>query len=263
MMESAVQLQDLTEDQLEKLLAEKRLNREKQELVNDGEVNTVGASGIHAAQAVGSSLHVDIQIEGVPVTAMVDTGAQSTIISRSTLHDVNRRLKQQGQELPPLELPTVRLYGKDGNKGGKELVITAQVPLTLSLGDKAVSVPVFVQPDSVQTCLLGINAIPLLGISILPHDGKLALFYGPDALKVGPPLSSSNPHGKTALSYGPDAHKVGLPLSSSSPVEVATVDLVDSVALPAQKGHIWKAEPGCSDLLFEPSFDQFESLGVG
>jgi len=79
---------------------------------------------------------------------MMDTGAQSTIISRSTLHDVNRYLKQQGQELPPLKLPTVRLYGKDGEKGGKQLVITAQVTLKFSLGDRSVQVPVFVQPDS-------------------------------------------------------------------------------------------------------------------
>lgn len=62
-------------------------------------------------------LHVDVGIEGIPVTALVDTGAQSTIISRSTLHAVNQHLKQKGRELPQLELPTVRLYGKDGEKG--------------------------------------------------------------------------------------------------------------------------------------------------
>lgn len=78
-------------------------------------------------------LHVDVGIEGIPVTALVDTGAQSTIISRSTLHAVNQHLKQKRRELPQLELPTVRLYGKDGEKGVKELPITAQVPLVLNL----------------------------------------------------------------------------------------------------------------------------------
>ena len=102
----------------------------------------------------------------------MDTGVQSTIISRSTLHTVNHHLKQQGKNLPPLELPTVRLYGKDGQKRGKKLVITAQITLVLSLGDRSVQVPVFVQPDSEQACLLGINAIPHLGINVSHSDGK-------------------------------------------------------------------------------------------
>ena len=144
---------------------------------------------------------------------MVDTGAQSTIISRSTLHAVNRHLRQQGRELPPLKLLTVRLYGKDGEKGGKELLITAQVPLLLSLGDKSVSVPAFVQPDSDQACLLGINAIPLIGISVLQSDGKPVLSHF---------------------------------LSSPSEPEVATVSLVESVTLPSQKGRVLKL--GCVPL---------------
>ena len=41
-----------------------------------------------------------------------------------------------------------------------------------SLYNKSVSVPVIVQPDTDQDCLLGINAIPLLGISILHGGGK-------------------------------------------------------------------------------------------
>ena len=206
--EFPIRTEDLTESQLEKLLAERRLNWEKQELTSGSQTNLVNASG-EQAEAVGTLLHVDVCIEGVPVRAMVDTGAQSTIISRTTLHAVNRHLKQQGRELPPLELPTVRLYGKDGEKGGKELLITAQVPLLLSLGDKSVSVPVFVQPDSDQACLLGINAIPVLGISVLQSDGKPVLSH--------------------------------IPSSSPSEPEVATVSLVESVTLPSQKGCVLKA----------------------
>ena len=61
---------------------------------------------------------------------------------------------------------------KDGHKGGKELVITAQVPLNFTLGNKSLSVPVFVQPASEQSYLLGINAIPLLGIRVIQDGGK-------------------------------------------------------------------------------------------
>ncbi len=71
-----------------------------------------------------------------------------------------------------MEIPTVRLYGKGGADGRRELVITAQVPLQFTLGDRSVSVPVFVQPDSEQTCLLGINAIPALGIDVTWNKGN-------------------------------------------------------------------------------------------
>ena len=138
--ELPVQAADLTESQLENLLAERRLNREQRELAEEGDRSQTSA--VHASEekagAVGALLHVDLNIEGLPVKAMVDTGAQSTIVSRSTLHAVNRYLKQWGRELPPLELPTVCLYGKDGEKGGKQLVITVHVPLVLSFGDISV-----------------------------------------------------------------------------------------------------------------------------
>ena len=39
-----------------------------------------------SADAVGPILYVDITVVGCPVTAVVNTGAQSTIMSRETLH---------------------------------------------------------------------------------------------------------------------------------------------------------------------------------
>ena len=117
--EFPIRTEDLTESQLEKLLAERQLNWEKQELTSGSQTNLVNASG-EQAEAVGTLLHVDVCIEGVPVRAMVDTGAQSTIISRTTLHAVNRHLKQQGRELPPLELQMYRLSAYTGRMERKE-----------------------------------------------------------------------------------------------------------------------------------------------
>lgn len=70
---------------------------------------------------------------------------QSTIISHSTVKEIRDKLVEAGKKLPPLELPTVRLFGKDGKKGGKELYIRAQLLLTFQLKSKTVTVPVFVQ----------------------------------------------------------------------------------------------------------------------
>ena len=73
---------DLTEDELEQLLVQKRLTKEGALLPSSN--NTINATSEGTAGAVGPLLEVEIKIEGVPVKALLDTGAQSTIISRST-----------------------------------------------------------------------------------------------------------------------------------------------------------------------------------
>ena len=220
---TSVCVEDLTVTQLEKLLADRRLTLEKEGLAESSATNVVLSS---AAQAVGNLCYTEVCIEGLPVKAMVDTGAQSTNISRTLL---NGHVKQQGRELPPLELPSARLYGKDGEKGGQELLITAQVNLVVSLGDCSVTVPVFVQPDSKQNCLLGINAIPLLGIQ------------------------GSKPNGNSLLTPVP------------SEPDVSEISLVKAAAIPAQNGCIVRAKvspplPNSKPLLFEPDHASLEPL---
>ena len=83
----------------------------------------------------------------------IDTGSQSTIISRAFLHKVFAHMRKSGETPPRLEEPCTKFKGKSGNP----ILITAQVPLTLSVEGKVTSVPVFVQPDSEQECLLGSN----------------------------------------------------------------------------------------------------------
>ena len=48
------------------------------------------------AQAFGNLCYTEVSIEGLPVKAMVNAGAQSNIISRTLIHAVNRHVKQQG-----------------------------------------------------------------------------------------------------------------------------------------------------------------------
>ena len=62
-----------------------------------------------AVGTVGPSLYLDLLIEGGQVSALVDTGSQSTIIARSVLHDIGRHLNQQGNHLPELSRPSVKL----------------------------------------------------------------------------------------------------------------------------------------------------------
>ena len=76
-------------------------------------------------------------------------------ISRSLLHRVARQGRCDGSRPLELEMPTARLYGKDGPSGASQLPITAQVDLRIQMNGETVTVPVFVQPDSTQDCLLG------------------------------------------------------------------------------------------------------------
>ena len=118
------------------------------------------------SDAVGPVLCVEIKIEGHPVKAVVDTGAQSTIVSRSLLHDIAHHMKRQGSELPKLERPGVTLYRRSGENSGA-LTITAQTEFEFSLSGRSVKSPVFIQPESEILCLLGMNVLPRLGLHLV------------------------------------------------------------------------------------------------
>ena len=81
--------------------------------------------------------------------AVVGTASNSTIISRSMLHDIKQHVKTLGKPLPQLELLGVPLYGNERIKE-KPLDMTAQIPLTFECDGCRVTVPTIVQPESEQ-----------------------------------------------------------------------------------------------------------------
>ena len=135
-------------------------------------------------EAVGSTLCLQVSVEGVPVDAAVETGSQSTIISCSMLHSIAHKQKEGGLPPPTLELPTARLFGKDSHRGGCELVITTQLKVTIEVDGLLANVIAFVQPDSELQCLLGMNALPALGLTVRRANGEnLILMKGNDTVK--------------------------------------------------------------------------------
>ena len=106
--------------------------------------------------------------------------------------------------------------------------------LTLATADgETTSVTVFVQPDSDQKCLLGMNVLPDLGLSITRANGE------PVIVKEDP-----------------------------NPV-VAHVSSVQTCSIPSLKGQFLKMQTGCtlpeackSQVLFEPKGDVLESCGL-
>ena len=162
---------ELSDEQLEKVLAERKLAKEQQ-LMNgkESEGNTGTVNVVNGA--VGPTLMLELCVEGLKVSAIVDTASNASIISRSMLHDIRDHLISLGKPVPKLELPCVKLYGKEGTKG-KSLDIVAQVPLTFVCDGCSVTVPTFIQPASEQRCLIGMNVIPFLGITARRANGKL------------------------------------------------------------------------------------------
>ena len=151
----------------------------------------------------------------------------------SLLQEIARSCKEAGQPLPQLELPTARLFGKDGSGGGRELVITAQLTTTIAADGESVSVPVFIQPNSKQRCLLGMNALPALGFTMLRANGE--------------PLITKSEKNPT----------------------VSMVRLVQGTTIPSLKGSFVKVEmelqgklPLGAPILFEPLHSQLESAGL-
>ena len=154
---------ELSDEQLGEELNKGKLDKEL-ELVNeciDSSVNVMTG-------AVGPSYWLQISVEGIVVPALVDTGSQSTVISRSLLHKVFCHLKKAGKHLPQLEYLCTKFKGK----GGHPINVTAQVQFTPSVDDQSTTVPVFVQPDSEQECLLSSNVLPSLGITVSRVSGE-------------------------------------------------------------------------------------------
>ena len=180
--------------------------------------------------AAGDTLELDVSIEGVNITAMVDTSSQSSIISRSVLHKIGNHLRARGKEIPKLQPASMRLFGKDSTAGKHELNVTAQVTLKVEADGVSVPVLLFIHPDSAQPCLIGMTAAPALGLFFL--------------------------------------NARGLPLRRTTMVKakLPSVSLIQSMAVPARAGSFVEAavekelmEGAC--VLFAPDSEALEGTG--
>ena len=98
---------------------------------------------------------------------------------------------------------------------------------------RSTTVPVFVQPDSEQECLLGSNVLPSLGITVVRANGES--------------LTAS--------------------IERESENEPAQVNLVQVTAIPGLRGcyvkaHVDQEQCKGGEVLFEPESKTLQSLGV-
>ena len=109
-MESvATGAEKLSIEQLEKILRSKRLSTEKSHLQNATQngVTSKGTSWVGnvtqgSVEAIGPMMYLDLIIEGFPVKAVVDSSAQSTIVSWQLLHEMYQLAKKHRRDFPQL-----------------------------------------------------------------------------------------------------------------------------------------------------------------
>ena len=136
---------DYSDQELEQELTRRRLDKEQQ-LADEPAKSVNVVTGV-----VGSAYLLDVSVGGLVVLVLVDTGSQSTIISRAFLHKVFAHMRSLGETPPRLQEPCTRFKGK----GGNPIQMTAQVPLTISVDGKVTSVPVLYSPIVSKTVCWG------------------------------------------------------------------------------------------------------------
>ena len=215
-----------------------RLNVEQLKL-QKSKVGTVVADSV---DAVGPVVFLEVQIEGYPVKAVVDTGAQSTIISRDLLHRIAKYMRDAGREDPTLVHPSAKLYGRSGSDSS-ELTISAEVQFELSLDGHCMKVPV---------CLLGMNVLPRLGVQFLRRDGMPLTVEPYDVLgghvRDGGEAISQSPgtttHGPalTRSADSPDQSVVDGCLVAADSTAQAKVCVVHSTYIPPCTGRVLEVQ---------------------
>lgn len=240
-------------EELERELAERKAAAEQQQLEGGGSVDIVTVSSVGVK---GPLLRVGVEIEGLPVQAVVDTGAQCSVISRHLLKLLGQHMRKQGKGLPKCVPPSVKLYGR-GGQCGSELQITVEVPFQVSLDDHTAIAHVFVQPNSDIPCLLGMNVIPSLGIQVVRANGTLML----EAIEK----CQSSTNRAVETSQPPDNPAVERSEHSESP---ARVYLIQPVRVPGRKGMVVEAQAELEGVskyghfLFEPDQESLAGLGL-
>ena len=133
----------IPEQSIQQVLASIKLNMEQTKLKK----SNVGTVVSQSAETVGPVLYLNLKMEEHPVKAVMDSGAQSTIILHNILHQVADNMQKNECTGPELVLPSAKLFRQNG-ADSSELTITAETTLELQVGNHRVKVPVFVQPGS-------------------------------------------------------------------------------------------------------------------
>ena len=136
-----------------------------------------GANNVSAVtSSIGPLYYANVDIEGLPVEALVDPGSAATLVSFNLFQKIGKNAN-----LPPTVLSKPSVTLRDYNQ--HVIPIGASVDLTISFNGQSVVTPVHIcSPNSqVESCLLGTNVViplrlmvPATGVQPKSNDTSLA-----------------------------------------------------------------------------------------
>ena len=95
---------------------------------------------------------LNVQLNKVPVTALIDTGSQINAVSTDWYHSNKKLLGNT----PVLKVTNLIIKGAVGKKSNK---ITQQVMLELKIGEYVADAVFIIVPNLIRDCIIGINLL--------------------------------------------------------------------------------------------------------
>ena len=216
----------------------------------------------------------DVFLDEVPVSALLDTGSPTSIVSLEFF------LKAAAKKRTPEQTPTE--WGKTvrarlqpttvslRSYGGNELQIVSQVRCRVARGNRTVDATLQVQKAAPVDLLLGTNVLSQLGFALLqtkqnPSDNLLSY----SSLPADPPKCSvSGQETATPLSQTSTPSDLVLPTPSSPHrTRTASVRLIQAVRLPGRHSKLIQADVqdvkmDKAALLFQPDQGILRTKGI-
>ena len=135
--------------------------------MKEATVNGVTFSDEMTSVRLGPAVYSDVTVNGVKVTALIDTGSPVTIMSLKKAVQILATRKgefsspQEWREtmIAQFQMPAVMLKSYSGDA----LNVVAQLPMTLGQGDQEVSSIVLIQKGAPHDLFIGTDLQPALG----------------------------------------------------------------------------------------------------
>ena len=196
---------------------------------------------------LGPTVVGEVELEGTPVQALIDTGSPVTIASLEWL--LGALAKQRPTNQVPeawekevrarLEEPSVRLQ----SYGGTPLNVVSQIRCHISRGQYSAQILVQLQRGVPIPLLIGTDVQPVLGYALLQRS--------PDGIAVD-------------LLQGCEAHAEGVShfvppkLGPSIHPGIATVSLLQTVRLPANHSRLVRARAADRNMIYARDCEAFQ-----
>ena len=174
-------------------------------------------------QTTSTPKSVEVQIEGVPIRGIVDTGSDITILSRTAFKEIATACSLKKEQFKPPDR-TACTYGHH------PLKLDGQIDLQIKFGEKSMCERVYVKLDAPDALLLSENVCCKLNI----------VTYHPDVQTVLPAIDQSkskkkkNKKARVSL-----IQTVRLPAESSALVEVEVKESTDTSYLMLELDQLW------------------------